>query len=181
MNLVRFACVVALFGLSGGAIQAQSPATASASAERTGMPLELVITAVANKTGKKFLIDPRVHADINLVGQDLSNISYNDLLTILLVNGLTAAEYGGYVSVMPDAGARQTPSPLLSGKESHPDAQIVTKVITVKTIPAVQLVPILRPMIPPIWPLCGPSLHQQADPRRHLWQRSAPRIGDRVS
>jgi general secretion pathway protein D len=82
------------------------------------------------------------------VGQDLSNISYNELLTILLINGFTAAEYGGYVNVLPDAGGRTTPSPVLSGKESHPDAEFVTKVITVKTVNAAHLVPILRPMIP---------------------------------
>lgn len=156
MNFVRFACVVILAGLSGGATYAQSSHTASASpsanananAEHNGIPLERLLAAVSKTTGKKFLIDPQVHVNITLVGQDLSNISYNDLLTILLIEGITAVEYGGYVNVRPDAWGRALPSPLLSGGESAPDAEFVTKVITVKTVNAAHLVPILRPMIP---------------------------------
>jgi type II secretory pathway component GspD/PulD (secretin) len=37
---------------------------------------------------------------------------------------------------------------VISGKETRPDAQYVTTVITVKNVPATQLVPIIRPMIP---------------------------------
>ena len=51
-------------------------------------------------------------------------------------------------AVVPDAVARQVPTPQITGKETRPDAEFVTKVITVRNIPATQLVPILRPMIP---------------------------------
>jgi general secretion pathway protein D len=150
MNPLPFTCVIVLCGLWGGAAYAQAPASDSASTEHAdnGIPLERIIATVAKKTGKKFLIDPRVHANANIVGQELSNLTYNDLLSILHIYSFTAAEYGGYVNVLPDAAARQTPSPVLSGKESHPDEEIVTTVITVKTVPAAQLVPILRPLIP---------------------------------
>jgi type II secretory pathway component GspD/PulD (secretin) len=43
---------------------------------------------------------------------------------------------------------RALPIPTISGKETRPDAEFVTKVITVKNVPAGQLVPILRPMLP---------------------------------
>ena len=143
-------CVVVMFSLTGGAYAQSSTTTESASAEHVdnGIPIQRIIAAVSKKTGKKFVVDPRVHAEINLVGQDISNVSYSDLLTILLFHGYTAADFGGYVNVIPDASARQIPSPLLAGKENHPDAEIVTKVITVKSASAAQLVPILRPMIP---------------------------------
>jgi type II secretory pathway component GspD/PulD (secretin) len=36
----------------------------------------------------------------------------------------------------------------VSGKEVRPDAEFVSKIITVKSVPAAQLVPILRPLLP---------------------------------
>lgn len=113
-----------------------------------GVPIAKLIATVAKKTGKKFVIDPRVRGEADIVGQDVANISFSDLLTVLHVYGFTAVEYGGYVSVIPDAGARQMPTPLITGKETRPDAEFVTRIFTVKSISAAQLVPMLRPMIP---------------------------------
>jgi type II secretory pathway component GspD/PulD (secretin) len=36
----------------------------------------------------------------------------------------------------------------VSGKDTRPDAEFVSKVITVKSVPAAELVPILRPLLP---------------------------------
>jgi general secretion pathway protein D len=113
-----------------------------------GVPISRLLATVAKKTGKKFVVDPQVRGDAEIVGQDAANISYGDLLTILHVYGFTAVEYGGYVNVVPDAGVRHLPVPQLSGKESRPDAEFVSKVITVKNVPATHLVPILRPLLP---------------------------------
>ncbi len=160
MNPTRFASVVALLALTGAAYAQSSPSPSptsspseNASTERVenGVPVSRFIVSVAKKTGKKFVIDPKVHGEIELIGADDSNISYSDLLTILHTNGLTAVEYGGgYVSVIPEAAVRQAPLPVLSGKETRPDAQFVTRVISVKNVPAAQLVPILRPMLPQV-------------------------------
>ena len=149
---------ITLLSLTGAAFAQSSPEkstveTASAETMRVehrenGVPFSKLIATVAKKTGKKFIVDPRVHGEAEIVGQDTSNISFSDLLTILHVYGYTAIESGGYVSVVPDAVARQVPTPQITGKETRPDAEFVTKVITVRNIPAVQLVPILRPMVP---------------------------------
>ena len=144
---------ITLLSLAGAAFAQSSPEksaveTASVEHRENGVPFSKLIATVANKTGKKFIVDPRVHGDAEIVGQDTSNISFSDLLTILHVYGYAAIESGGYVSVVPDANARQVPIPLITGKETRPDAEFVTKVITVRNIPAVQLVPLLRPMIP---------------------------------
>ena len=72
----------------------------------------------------------------------------SDLLTILHVNGYTAVEYGGYVNVIPAAGVRQLPVPQVSGRETRPEAEFVSKVITVQNVPATHLVPLLRPIMP---------------------------------
>jgi general secretion pathway protein D len=132
-----------------GVADAQS-VSESASGEHVegGVPLSRLIAIVSKKTGKKFVIDPRVHAEVVLVGQEPDSISYNDLLTILITNGFAAFEEGGYVTVMTDANVRQQILPLATGKEHYPDSAFVSAVIVVKNVPAAQLVPILRPMLP---------------------------------
>jgi general secretion pathway protein D len=110
--------------------------------------MDRIIATVAKKAGKKFVLDPRVRGDIVLIGQEPANVSYNDLLTILAVHGYIAVETGGYVEVLPDANARQVPLPVITGKESYPDSEFVSKVIKVKNVSAAQLVPILRPILP---------------------------------
>ena len=125
-------------------------ASESASPAHTegGVPISQLIATVAKKTGKKFVLDPRVRGDIVIIGQEPAGVSYNDLLTILAMYDYFATETGGYVTILPDANARQGRSPILSGKESYPDAEVVSVVITPKNVPAAQLVPILRPLIP---------------------------------
>ena len=45
------------------------------------VPLERVISAVAKRTGKKFIVDPRVRADVTVVGQEATSIDYPTLLS----------------------------------------------------------------------------------------------------
>jgi type II secretory pathway component GspD/PulD (secretin) len=89
MKLLRIVCVAFLLSLTGTVSQGQ------------------LIATVQKKTGKKFVIDPRVHGDIDLSEKDLSGVSYSDFLMILQVYGFSAFETGGYVEVLPLASARQ--------------------------------------------------------------------------
>jgi type II secretory pathway component GspD/PulD (secretin) len=142
-------------GLSGKAA-AQERSTSSAvadsapdaSARSNGVPIERVIAAVAKKTGKKYLLDARVQGNVEILGQDISAVTYSDLLSILLVSGYTAVEGSNYISVVPESIVRALPLPLATGKDTFPDAQFVTAVVPVKNTIAGQLVPILRPLMP---------------------------------
>jgi type II secretory pathway component GspD/PulD (secretin) len=113
-----------------------------------GVPIERIIAAVSKKTGKKYLIDTRVHGSVEIVGQNISTVSYPELLSILQLSGFTAVEGSNYVSVVPESIIRQMPLPQATGKENFPEAQWVTTVIAVKNVPAASLVPILRPLVP---------------------------------
>jgi general secretion pathway protein D len=113
-----------------------------------GVPIEHVIAVVAKKTGKKYLVDSRVHGNVEILGQDITAITYGDLLSILLLSGYTAVEGSNYISVVPLTDMRVTPTPLATPKENYPDAQFVTMVITVKNTMAASLVPVLRPLLP---------------------------------
>src|SRR3984957_8475277 len=121
---------ITLLSLTGAAFAQSSPEkstveTASVEHRENGVPFSKLIATVAKKTGKKFIVDPRVHGEAEIVGQDTSNISFSDLLTILHIYGYTAIESGGYASVVPDAVARQVPTPQITGKETRPDAEFV--------------------------------------------------------
>lgn len=100
------------------------------------VPLSTLIATVAKNTGRKFVLDPRVRAQVTLIGEEPSSVTYDELLTILDTYGYMAAQTGGYVLVVPDADARMEPAPL------------VTAVLHVKSLFAGWFVPILRPLLP---------------------------------
>lgn len=116
--------------------------------DSSGIPIETIIGSVSHKINRKFLIDPRVQARVHLVGEDPTQVSYNELLTILQVHGFVAAENGGYVVVLPDANARQNAQPQLTKGQTYADAQIVNYTFQIHNVPAAFLVPILRPLLP---------------------------------
>src|SRR5580700_11849193 len=120
----------------------------AASRPENAVPIDRLIATVAKKTGKKFVVDPRVHADVVLLGQEPSEITYPQLLTVLEVYGYIGVDDGGYVRILPDANARQEPIPTITSKDTRPASECVTQIIPLKYASAAQLVPILRPMLP---------------------------------
>lgn len=137
-----------ILSLSLASAYAQSSEVAVSEHVEGDVPIARVIAAVARKSGKKFILDPRVRAEVAVVGQDVASLGFNDLMAVLRDYGFAAVEYAGYVHVVPDASIKALPVPLISGKEVRPDAEFVSKVISVKNVSAPQLVPILRPFLP---------------------------------
>jgi general secretion pathway protein D len=149
-SIIAACAAVGLAATLLGGVSSAADSTSASASESTddGIPIERIIATVTHKTGKKYLIDPRVRAHVQIIGQDPSNITYSELLTILQVHGFVAVEGGGYVLILPDANARQVAQPQMSSGQTFPDAQIVNYVIPVKNGPAGFLVPILRPLLP---------------------------------
>jgi len=128
--------VVALSGKAaaqehGATSSAVADSAPDASARSNGVPIERVIAAVAKKTGKKYLIDARVTGNVEILGQDISAVTYSDLLSILLVSGYTAVEGSNYVSVVPDSICGRCRC-RCHRQDTFPDAQFVTAVVPVK-------------------------------------------------
>src|SRR5882724_11289829 len=115
----------------------------SASSSTAGTPLAQLIETVAKKTGKNFILDPRVAGNATLIGIDPSKVTYPELLTILQVHGYVAYEGDGLVRIVPDSMGRATPSPVIGANDKRADAEIVTRVFRVKSLSSPQLVPIL--------------------------------------
>jgi hypothetical protein len=67
------------------------------------VPLERIIVAAAKRTGKKFVLDPRVHGNVVILGQDPSELTYPQFPAVLEVYGFVAADDAGIVQIVPDA------------------------------------------------------------------------------
>ena len=109
-----------------------------------------VIEAVSEITGKNFVLDPRVKAQVTMLSSVpmTPDAFYETFLSILSVYGFVAVPAGDVIKILPDANARQVPgSEMTPAGRRRPD-DIVTQVIQVRNVGAAQLVPILRPLIP---------------------------------
>jgi general secretion pathway protein D len=109
-----------------------------------------IVEAVSAATGKNFIIDPRVRAQVTMLSSTPMSPAafYEAFLAILQVHGFVAEQAGDVIKIVPDANARQSPSVDLPDHVSATSDEIVTQVIGVKNVSATQLVPILRPLIP---------------------------------
>ena len=113
-----------------------------------GVELRSVIEAVSSITGKNFIIDPRVRAEVTLLSATpmTTDAFYEAFLSLLQVHGFVAVQTGEIIKIVPDASSRQYPGyPNLEGAAND---DIVTQVIKIQNVSAAQLVPILRPLIP---------------------------------
>ncbi len=112
--------------------------------------LTQVIDAVAQVTGKSFIVDPRVRAQVTMLSSEPMSPEafYEAFLAILQVHGYIAVPSGKVIKIMPDATARQVPANDLPDRVSATSDEIVTQVVQVRNVSAGQLVPILRPMMP---------------------------------
>ena len=108
-----------------------------------------VAEAVAAATGKNFIIDPRVRAQVTMLSSTAMTppAFYEAFLSILQVYGFIAVPAGDVVKILPDANARQFPAVDLPDRVSATSDEIVTQVLDVHNVSAAQLVPMLRPMI----------------------------------
>ncbi len=112
--------------------------------------LAQVVEVVAAVTGKRFIIDPRVRAQVTIISSTPMppDALYETFLSILQVHGFVAVPSGDTVKIIPDANARQVPANDLPDHVSSSSDEFVTQVVSVHNVNAAQLVPILRPLMP---------------------------------
>lgn len=113
--------------------------------------IRAVIQEVSKMTGKNFLVDPRVQGKLSLISN--SKIADKDVypvfLSMLQVAGFSAIPQGDVIKIVPIMDGRTEAAfsnPLLQS-ESSGDALMV-QVVPVHYVPAEQLVPVLRPLMP---------------------------------
>ena len=111
--------------------------------------IDEVVRAVSHITGKNFLLDPRVKGTINIVSATPipASLAYDTLLSALRMQGFAAVENAGITKVMPEADAKLSIGSSNDLKSSGD--KLATRVYILKNESAVQMVPILRPLIAP--------------------------------
>lgn len=108
--------------------------------------IRALISTVSKFTGKNFIVDPRVKANVTVVSSKTMSSAevYQVFLSILQVHGFSAVPVGSVIKILPEANAKSSPTPTYRGSGD----ELVTRVLTMDHVAAAQLVPILRPLVP---------------------------------
>jgi general secretion pathway protein D len=113
--------------------------------------IEGVVKAVSEITGKNFVLDPRVKGTINIVSaKPMSRaLVYEVFLSAMRLQGFTAVEERGRVAIVPEIDAKLHQSVTLGPQDRQRPAgdTIQTQVFKLQYQSAVQMVPVLRPLI----------------------------------
>ncbi|MDN5938263.1 MAG: type II secretion system secretin GspD [Salinisphaera sp.] len=106
-----------------------------------------LIATVSEISGRNFVVDPRVKGRVTVLSsQPMSpDDLYEVFLAVLDVHGFAAVPAGAITKIVPQVNAKQLAG---FGRDIHTREDIVTRVIQVENVPAAQLVPILRPLVP---------------------------------
>ncbi|NOR42791.1 MAG: type II secretion system secretin GspD, partial [Gammaproteobacteria bacterium] len=112
--------------------------------------IRALISTVSKFTGKNFIIDPRVKAKVTVISANTLSPEevYEVFLSVLQVHGYAAVPTGSVIKIVPAVNAKQGPLPLSTSNDSYPADELITKIVRLDHVPASQLVPILRPLVP---------------------------------
>ncbi len=113
--------------------------------------IESLVQTISGITGKNFIIDPRVKGKVTVIaGEPMdANEVYEVFLSVLRVHGFAAVPTGDVVKIVPEANAKQDSIPMEGEQEPPGRDQVVTVVVPLENVNAAQLVPVLRPLVPP--------------------------------
>lgn len=112
--------------------------------------IRAVIAEVSRVTGKNFIIDPRVQGKISIISTTpISNRElYQVFLSVLQVSGYAAIPNGDVVKIIPNIDAKTQSPDLGHGPYNPRGDDMMVAVVPVHYVPAEQLVPVLRPLMP---------------------------------
>ena len=113
--------------------------------------INALVESMSVLTGKNFIVDPRVKGRVTIISAKPMEEKelYEVFLAVLAVHGFAAVPSDNVIKIVPAAGAKQENIPTVDHRRGVEPDQIVTRVIQVQNVAAAQIVPILRPLIPP--------------------------------
>lgn len=109
-----------------------------------------LIATVSEVTGKNFIVDPRVKGKVTVVSSSPMDADgvYETFLAVLQVQGFATIPAGDTIKIVPETNVRQDGGNFGSSASRLPRDEVVTQVFAIQNVSAVQLVPILRPLVP---------------------------------
>jgi general secretion pathway protein D len=130
-----------------------TPAAANIVFNFDSADVEVVIQAAAEIVGFNYVLAPAVRGKkvtVQTIGRIAKDDVFNVLLTILDVNGLAAVKSGNLYRIIPREGAPQSSVRIVVGRDISPlraSDEIVTQIVPLKYISAVDAVNLLRPFV----------------------------------
>ena len=90
--------------------------------------IDAVVKAVAEMTGRNFILDPKVKGVVNIVSARPvpRSLVYPTLLSALRLQGFAAVEGDGITKIVPEADAKQQGSTVVMGGKGEASARAVT-------------------------------------------------------
>ena len=112
--------------------------------------IQALIATVSEITGKNFIVGPNVAGKVTVISARpmLPNEIYDVFLSVLRVHGFAAVGSGSMIKIVPEAAAQQDGASAV-GSAARATDELVTQIVPVKHVAAAELVPILRPLMPP--------------------------------
>lgn len=108
-----------------------------------------LIETVSEQTGKNFIIDPRVKATVTVITSEPVNKDklYELFLSVLQVHGYATVPAGDFTKIVPMTTGVQSAVPVIK-EQPGPVDELITEVIQLFNVPAVQMIESLRPLLP---------------------------------
>lgn len=152
MKTIAFALTTILLALpaAGMAAEVESRAAVSDSFHDPGnVDARALIREVGNRMHKNIVLDPRVPQTLNLGTLTRQDVTYGQLLALLQIHGFAVIQDGNVLEVVPDALIRFAAVPVVPYDNIKTlDDEWISAIVPVKGMSAVQLVTILRPLVP---------------------------------
>ncbi len=113
--------------------------------------IEAVVKAVAEMTGRNFIVDPKIKGTVNIISARPvpKSLVYPTLLSALRMQGVAAVEGNGVTKLVLESDAKMHGSDVGRGAVGAGGDRLVTQVVTLRYESAQQLVNVLRPLITP--------------------------------
>ena len=146
-NLIPVACVALL----GAALAFSNDARAyETTLNIKDADINTLITTVSEVTGRNCIVDQRVKGKVTVISSTPMSADgvYETFLAVLQVYGFAAVPAGEAIKIIPEATVRQEGGALLISPRGLAQEEVITRVLQIQNVPAAQLVPILRPLVP---------------------------------
>jgi len=152
-SALALACALALSVLGTPPAAAQARPSEPVTLNFVGAEIEAVARTMATITGRSVVVDPRVRGTINLSTDRPvpPAAALNQFAAALRLQGFALVDTGGLYKIVPEADAKLQGNVVNAGSASRLPASntVVTQIFRLNHENANNLVPVLRPLIPP--------------------------------
>ncbi|HSX94152.1 MAG TPA: type II secretion system secretin GspD [Hydrogenophaga sp.] len=152
-SALALACTLALSLTGAPTASAQNRPSEPVTLNFVGAEIEAVARTMATITGRSVVVDPRVRGTINLSTDRpvAPAAALNQFAAALRLQGFALVDTGGLYKIVPEADAKLQGNVVSAGAVSALPASntVVTQIFRLNHENANNLVPVLRPLIPP--------------------------------